>query len=214
MADKRSPIPSVGSSMKEGVNLEVGEDSEKVQLGERLERGKRMKQQQTCRWCMVACDLHGQGKKIQWKVGRGRLSMNPMKEFKQTINIKKSLLIKAFKITYLNVLSGTTHIILPWTFPTYFNPLFSVLKCREHYFRQRRKRKQKVLREPIPLLSARHLRNNLTASLRPCLAARMNQSTALQLLSSSSSSSANLKKCFPTYNKQQTEFLWLTWNTL
>lgn len=51
--------------MKEGVNLEVGEDSEKVQLGERLERGKRMKQQQTCRWCMVACDLHGQGKKIQ-----------------------------------------------------------------------------------------------------------------------------------------------------
>lgn len=70
------------------------------------------------------------------------------------------------------------------------------------------------LREPIPLLSARHLRNSLTASLRPCLAARMNQSTALQLLSSSSSSSANLKKCFPTYNKQETKFLQLLKYTL
>lgn len=37
----------MGRSMKEDMNLKVGEDSEK--LGERLERGKRMKQQQTCR---------------------------------------------------------------------------------------------------------------------------------------------------------------------
>lgn len=55
--------------MKEGVNLEVGEDSEKVQLGERLERGKRMKQQQTCRWRMVTYDLHSQVKEDSMKGG-------------------------------------------------------------------------------------------------------------------------------------------------
>ena len=49
------------------------------------------------------------------------------------------------------------------------------------------------LSEPphLPLLSARHRRRSLTASRRPCLAARVSQSTAVQLLSSSSPSPAS-----------------------
>lgn len=60
----------MGRSMKEDVNLKVGEDSEK--LGERLERGKRMKQQQTCRWCVVIYDLHGHRKEASMKGGEGK----------------------------------------------------------------------------------------------------------------------------------------------
>jgi len=48
MVDEET-IPSGGSSMKEGMNLELGEDSHKEQAGESLELGKRLKQQ-ICRW--------------------------------------------------------------------------------------------------------------------------------------------------------------------
>lgn len=48
--------------MKEDKSLEVGEDSEKDQLEERLKRGKRMKQQQICSWCVFIYDLQSQRK--------------------------------------------------------------------------------------------------------------------------------------------------------
>lgn len=84
MVDEET-IPSGGSSMKEGMNLELGEDSHKEQAGESLELGKRLKQQ-ICRWYMVIYDLNGQRKEASM-VLKGRMHMNSMKEFNQIINI-------------------------------------------------------------------------------------------------------------------------------
>ena len=56
--------------MKEDVNLEVGEDNRKDQLGKKLQSGKRMKQQQICR--MVIYDLRGQRKEASKKGKKGK----------------------------------------------------------------------------------------------------------------------------------------------
>lgn len=45
----------------------MGEDSEQDQLEERLERGKRMKQQQVCSWCVVIYALQSQRKEASKK---------------------------------------------------------------------------------------------------------------------------------------------------
>lgn len=58
--------------MKEDKSLEVGEDSEKDQLEERLERGKRMKQQQIGSWCVLIYDLQSQRKEASMKGEEGK----------------------------------------------------------------------------------------------------------------------------------------------
>lgn len=60
-------VPSMRSNMKEVENLKVGEDSEQDQLEERLERGKRMKQQQISSWYMVIYALQSQTKEVSMK---------------------------------------------------------------------------------------------------------------------------------------------------
>lgn len=80
-------IPSMGSSMKEGEDLKVGEDTEQDQLEERLERGKRMKQQQICSWCVVILALQRQRKKPPRKVRMRRMCVHFMEKCKQIIKM-------------------------------------------------------------------------------------------------------------------------------
>lgn len=54
--------------MKESEDLKVGEYSEQDQLEERLERSKRMKQQQICsNWCVVIAALQSERKEAFMK---------------------------------------------------------------------------------------------------------------------------------------------------
>lgn len=91
--------------MKEVMNPEFGEDSQKEQAEESLELGKRLKQQ-ICRWYTVISDLNCHRKEASM-VLKGRMHMDSMKEFNQIINTN------VFCSTYLNTFPAATHIILP-----------------------------------------------------------------------------------------------------
>lgn len=64
--------------MKEVMNLEFGEDSQKEQVEESLELGKRLKQQ-ICRWYTVISDLNGHRKEVL----KGRMHRNSIKSLIQ-----------------------------------------------------------------------------------------------------------------------------------